>query len=363
MAARLMHSLFASKCAKCGGRIDKGAEIYYSKSLPKGARTTHAACGEPSAAPAPAAQPEAPQPQQHHATPAPEGRVWRMHHDSVQAFCNLPIAARNAYEWRRYGAEYESDTAGRRSKWLAGSAGNVAGVTRRLRDGWPEGAAKITELSTGPLVPPRSTRRVRRWADNGDTVEMSRVWAGRVDVAWQRCHRDQRNAPAVVRIVPMISGSCLLEESQFFYRGAAVARLADALTEAGYNVEIIAACVAQRFGDRGQPTQKDYCHTLTLKGATAPLDLSNLAAVLCQPGFIRWYLFKSFAACEHATIDQGMGWYGDEPALDRMARAAVEADNTRTVFMRYSIDTESAAQQWLAESIAAIQGDDVAQAA
>lgn len=353
--ARLMQSRFAGRCAKCGERFEKGAEIYYSKTAPKGQHATHAACGEPMHPRAPQRAPEAPQPQQQ---PEHTG-AWHMHHDSVDAFCNLPIAERNREQWAMYSKRREHDN----DDWLAGTARNVAGVTRRVRDGWPEGVQKITSLNTGAILPPRSTRRVRRWADQGDSVEMSRVWAGRIDVAWQRCHRDQRNAPALVRIVPIIAGHAALNESQFFYRGAAVARLADVLTEAGYNVEIIAACVAHKVAGRGTSKEIAYCHTLTLKAPTAPLDLSNLAAVLCQPGFVRWYMFKSFAACEHGTIDQAMGWYGDAAGLDSMARAAVEADGTRTVFMRYAIDSEQAAQEWLSQSIAAIQGDDLAEAA
>lgn len=150
----------------------------------------------------------------------------------------------------------------------------------------------------------------------------------------------------------MIAGSCAQRSEQFFYRGAAVAKLCDMLTEAGYNCEIVAACVAEQVTDG-----VDYSHSITLKPANAPLDLASLASVLCQQGFVRYYMFRSFVGIK-GLLRSAMGYYGDRKLLDDLGRRVVDEDNVKTIFMRYSVDTAQAAQQWIADSIAEIERHD-----
>jgi hypothetical protein len=279
--------------------------------------------------------------------PGIKGRAWHVRHDSVEAFITAPVHPMNEHLAAR---EWE----GGNDDWRFGEARNKQTFISRVRDGWPEGAARLSEIAATHLGRPVSVRRVRKWADNGDTVEMSRVWAGRVDVAWQRCERQSRTAPRVVRLVPFIGGAAKQNESQFFYRGAAMARLSDALSEAGYNVEIVAACVGHGLGEKRE--DEHYAHALTLKPATAPLDLSNLAAVICQVGFFRYYTFRSMAGAP-LPIRTHFCWYGDKDGLNELARATVPLEpGVITFYLPYEVDTRAAAEQWVNDCIRKIDG-------
>lgn len=282
--------------------------------------------------------------------------VWSQHCDSVQEFCATEPSKLNADKWAVYVSRYEND------RWLYGDAGSIDGIKARVRDGWEKGADRLLKLNAGELKAPVSIKRALVRADQGDELDIHSVYRGELGRAWTRRSRSARRAPAIVRIVPIIAGSANLESDQFFYRGAAVVRLADALTAAGYNVEIVAAVVAQTIGIKY--AKPDFAHTLTIKPSTAPLDVSNLAAVLCQQGFVRYFMFKAMYSYTK-EIGTHCGTYSDAKRLNDLARIALgEAASTApTVFMQYQIGTKDAAEQWIADSIAQIEGGALQQAA
>jgi hypothetical protein len=235
--------------------------------------------------------------------------------------------------------------------WRFGDARNETKLARRINEGWEEGAERIRQLQATEMTQPKSVKRHMVRADQGDSLDIHAVYRGDLNTAWRRTKRDRRPSPAVVRVVAVVAGSCMQSPNQFFYRGAAVAKLTDLLTQAGYSVEVVAACVAQQIGaDRNG----DYCHTITLKHSTAPLDLSQLAAVLCQQGFVRYYMFKSFTALA-TKVGRHFGWYGSPTALNKLAVDATTESNVRTFTIKYTVDSPRAAQEWVEECIRSIE--------
>ena len=178
--------------------------------------------------------------------------------------------------------------------WYGVDDGRPDTVRNLAQRGWPEGVARLNHaLAELPAItPPQSIRRRRVWSDQGDSLDMPRIWAGRSDVAWQRCKRSMQRAPAVVTLYCNMAASSMTTAEQMFWRGAAVLRLADYLTHAGYNVEVIAATAAAHVGI-GENLRT--LQTVQIKPARGPLELNTLAAVVCLSGFYRIYEWASRA--------------------------------------------------------------------
>src|SRR5437879_3665222 len=62
---------------------------------------------------------------------------------------------------------------------------------RILTQGWPEGASLVQSLSdkiSDKIGPPKSRRRVRRWGEDGDELNIDRQRLG-FDNPWRSMHR------------------------------------------------------------------------------------------------------------------------------------------------------------------------------
>ena len=101
----------------------------------------------------------------------------------------------------------------------------------------------------------------------------------------------------------MIAANANVTGETLFWRGAAALVIADALTAAGYNVEIIAGISGEGVHSNGDNSIR-LSHTVTVKPATAPLDKNALAAVVALSGYFRVFGFASLtsmiAKCHHA---------------------------------------------------------------
>lgn len=214
-------------------------------------------------------------------------------------------------------------------------------VRTATRHGWPEGVARMREAldGIGATLQPRNVRRVRRWADFGDSVEMSRVWAGRVDVAWQRCERQQRPAAQNVTIAANITALAGVDARALFWRGAAVLKLADLLTTAGYNVRIDAIRQSRNAYEDGAA----ILQRVTVKEATAPLELNSLAATLCLSGFFRVVFFQ----CQ---------CLGPGTARQSFGKSETYTSTTGEICGVEACMSAEAARRWVEHSIAKIEG-------
>jgi hypothetical protein len=272
---------------------------------------------------------------------------------SVDAYMVAPLSAENA--------DYEQSAGiGRQGgAWTYGPTRSVTRLNSHLRDGWSEGAERIRAINaTADAAAPVTVRNVRRrrvTGDAGSEVDVTAYWRGRGDVAWSRCVRDGAVKARAVHIVPMLCGVCTLTADQFFYRGAAAVRLADLLTEAGYNVAITAAAVGPQVGVLGSG-EPHYAYAIPLKPYTAPLEINVLAAVLCEVGFTRHYVFRHLGTAPF-VIGQHCGRYdtNGERVLPELARLAVpEQSGERVVYLPYDIGTAKQAEQWVRDQIAAL---------
>ena len=156
-------------------------------------------------------------------------------------------------------------------------------TARLVRDGYPAGIKMIEAVSKKVTAPtPMSVRRVPRWADNGDDVDMQRIWNGDLDTAWRTTHRASRRGPQRVRILIDSMANGGLAAKTLCWRGVAALKLADLLTEAGYSVQVESVIQSKdSFSD------VRYKLRTIVKDYEQPLDMMTLAATTTLPAFFR----------------------------------------------------------------------------
>lgn len=243
----------------------------------------------------------------------------------------------------------------RRASWL--------GIPRsmdfpQLREfwstGWPEGAARIRE-SMGKVAVPAltSVRRRQRWSDAGDELSRDRLMAGDLDRAWRTTARVNLTAPRIVRVVVDVAGNCNVSADELFWRGAAGASLSEALTAAGYSVEIVAASVGV-----GTSNQGENVFTATIvKQANSPLNLTAVAATTASAGFFRTVLFSLYV---NSTKGRGNSGYGRTESLTNhpaeLKALGIAGDQTTRMFLvPGSVHSKTSAQAWVDSVVADLE--------
>lgn len=161
---------------------------------------------------------------------------------------------------------------------------DIAATLRLLTDGYRKGVDLMREVEREITVPtPRSVRRVQRWMAQGDDVEMQRVWNGNLDAAWRGSSRDTRHGPQRVRLLVDSIAPGVDDAKLMRWRGVAALKLADALTEAGYSVQVEGVISCQ---DSSNDSKRFVLRTI-VKDYTAPVDLLTLAATTVLPAYFR----------------------------------------------------------------------------
>lgn len=222
----------------------------------------------------------------------------------------------------------------------------VADVERVVAEGWAEGRDRIMALRENVEVPAlRSVRRRGVWADQGDHVDMPRVWSGQLDTAWRRTVRMGATGVRNVRIVVDCCANALTNASELQWRGIAALVAADALCEAGHNVEIVTAYKGRP--NLGGPKQM---FAVTTKPATAPLDVGAVAATTAFTGFFRGIVFCALYRAYHNS-EPGLGSY---EALTPEDMAAMGADE-EAFLVDGSVYDKDTAQARVAEMLATFQ--------
>lgn len=182
-----------------------------------------------------------------------------------------------------------------------------------LTSGWPQGAALVDTLAkqiTDEMPPPKSRRRTRKWADDGDEVSHERMAAGQ-ELVWLSSHRKLRHAMGLVEIVCEWGSSCGASVKQLQWSGAAALALCDMLEKADYSTEL--ALVGAMRGD--------YTHEqvslvrIDLKQMGQHVDLEKLAAVAVYPAAWRIY---GLCAFQQSPFGSG-GDYNSHPHSNAFA--------------------------------------------
>lgn len=183
--------------------------------------------------------------------------------------------------------------------------------------GWPEGWERIQQIAEEmrPDIPaPVSIRRRKRWRDEGDGVDVQRMYSGHFDRMWQTSEREGRLGPRVISIVSIFGGNCGRSVEQLFNNGATAVALTDVLENAGYRVELAAAYA-------GDSNDGQVLNVVRLKEADEPMEPNALAAVLAHSGWFRTFGIAVLDGMQNQTIGIGHGMVTLlKPVYDRALR-------------------------------------------
>lgn len=239
----------------------------------------------------------------------------------------------------------------RAGRWLGTSSEEEA--ARRVTHGWPEGADKVLSAMSSMQVPPpiNIKRRLVR-DDHGDELDIHATYRGDFGTAWTSRRRRPTRSSTIVRVVAQCNLLAHTSFSELFWRGGAVLKLADALSEAGYNVEVVGAIASQDV--RGWVG--DWLVTFPLKESRNPMDSAQLAGVMCNAGFHRLIGFRLYFAL--ATGSHGYpGAARSDTSGHVIRRGNLGADGKPTFSVPYGIGNKQAAESWVSACITKLQED------
>lgn len=175
-------------------------------------------------------------------------------------------------------------------EWLGHERGvTVDTVRSRITKGWPSGVTRMERsVASLDVPPPRSVRRRSVWSDQGDTVDMQRVWSGRLDTAWRRTSPQRSAQPPRVTIACNVTAASRVDSKPLFWRGAACAKLADLLVTSGYSVRVLSIFSAEcRHESRISTT------CVTIKDWQTPMMIDSIVGTIANSAFMRWACIKN----------------------------------------------------------------------
>lgn len=152
-----------------------------------------------------------------------------------------------------------------------------------MNNGWADGLERLNNeiRASNEVDRPVSLRRRKARGDFGDAIDMQAVYSGNLNKAWQRTVRANRVGIKRITLVADSIVNGAMHSDSLFYRGAAVIKLADALTSAGYDVAIYTAFQGTTYAS------ETFGAKICVKQFSNPLDLSTATAACCHPAMFR----------------------------------------------------------------------------
>jgi len=208
--------------------------------------------------------------------------------DLASCVDNLPERKGGATNRRNELAEgkVNSDTS---SDWYGGLT-SVQQAKDLVTKGWTEGASRIKTLAESlqaSIPEPTSIRRKLAWSDEGDEIDMGKVYSGQLDSCWQTTKRRSTGVAPIIKVNVPWGGHCGRDSEELFWTAAPALAIADALETAGYRVELETITEIQHRDIHNGHTEERQIIRVCLKDAHSPIDMGTLAALCCHSGVFR----------------------------------------------------------------------------
>lgn len=231
----------------------------------------------------------------------------------------------------------------------------LADVKRCLREGYPEGAAKVDALYdvVAPTLPRAvDFRRQRVRGEQGDALDIHAVNRGALDKAWETVRRKARAGTGLIRIAVDIAGNCIVNAENLQWRGVAALALSRAMSKAGYSVEVVAGQAGVgMFGYSGRGVHG--VTTVTVKPRNAAVDTATLAATVCLPGFFR---YSGFASIIRQSDDLGFDCDSSLGRCVKLESVLPVPEKITQIVVPETVSTQATAEAWVREAVGLLQG-------
>lgn len=214
--------------------------------------------------------------------------------NAVSAKTDLPTSLRASHDTSSWREEFTGTKTFREALNLA-------------RKGWPEGCAKVKAISAE--IVQKITDRILRpevMLDVvGEVIEMGSYMEGIPEcmLTWTEGEEVmQGSGERTLRVLLNFTASSTVSASVIQTRGAAVCALVEALEYAGRRCEVLATHVVA--GDNGD-TREDV---IVVKRPEHPLQLDQLAFILCHPAMLRRLHF-AYEETQQKAVRDNFGFY------------------------------------------------------
>lgn len=195
--------------------------------------------------------------------------------------------------------------------WYGIDTDKPSEVINAIKNGYTQGLESIRKASRDfDIEPIKSVRRRRTRGDQGDDLDMARVYSGNIDTAWTRTQKayDGSAYGKNITIAVDIGGNCGTGAEAMKWRGAYAAALADKYAEAGYSVELFAyAGVSDICSGKDSGAQ----FIVKLLDSSETYDIEKLANTISFPGFFRTLIFEAILTVPE-TVNQSLGKHNPE---------------------------------------------------
>lgn len=189
-------------------------------------------------------------------------------------------------------------TVGSGESWFG--CGSMAEFERNLMYGWPELRTQLEAMLSDveldvPRFPSQTEvrKRKRRRTDHGDTLDITRVWSGDLDHAWEKPQRITRVMPNTKRITLCfeLGAHCGIRNSQAMWRAALCMLLVKSLSQAGRTFEIWCQSTTGNcyIGSGPSTFRTGWC----VKSAGEPVVMDKLCAMV-SVGMLRTNAFMAY---------------------------------------------------------------------
>lgn len=267
------------------------------------------------------------------------GKTYRFQYESVEDWKSISTSGIEEHR-KETDSLIDNHFARQSESWLG--VKNWAEFERVMTDGWGDGIKRIYD-SLGSLdlpdIQPVSIKRKQRRKDQGDELDIHRIYAGDLEQAWTASERAARShVGGIIELAVDVGLHCGQHADELFWRAAAMIVLADKLTLAGYNVGIRALnySVNQNAG---------VAHTFVsavVKQPSEPLNINNVAVATALSGFTRLTIIGQ-ANLQPGEIECGHGKPRNIPETDDFVAGAL--------LVSRNVTTLQAAKDWLIQTV------------
>ncbi len=188
----------------------------------------------------------------------------------------------------------------------------------------------------------------RRGLDAGDDMSLDRFMQ-RDPMLWEKMTKEPM-PHRVITIANQINSNCNESEDAVMWRGAAVCALGQWLHKNDYGVEMKAVCWDEGILRQEWNGSRECLNTITVKSANMPLNISNVATVMCDLMVCRVKVFETWMRLSPPGT-QLVSSLGRSRAMPDRVREALKIDHMAT----HNIRDRRTAEAWIKECMVAIK--------
>lgn len=208
--------------------------------------------------------------------------------------------------------QWADTTRDRDSDWLGVTGGREELVRRTESEGWVEGVEKGEKAfdNLEPIKLP-SLRRKRRHGPVGANLDIHKVYAGRLEEAWDIMRREGHISNNLrktsVEILVDIGANCNMSAEQMFWRGALANMLCNVLMQSGRAVRIVGYFCVGGFTNARKQGENKLTVACVVKDWMDPLELNMLFSITALSGFFRHHGFRAIIGYPYGEVYGGLG--------------------------------------------------------